>query len=303
MNEVALRFGQSAALVGVLTEPEVAAAGAPAALLLNAGALHHIGPNRLHVDLARDLAAMGVPALRFDFSGIGDSGRRADQTPFLQSSVAETREAMDLLADRLGVRRFLLIGLCSGGNVAFSTAVEDRRVVGVGLINVRGHLHGDDEEAEAYYRNRGMRRHYLRLATRSTFRWKSWRKVLAGDVDYRGFLRSLRGFHAGERAFGKGGLAPELGELERRGVRLLHVFCEGEEGLDYAYVVLDGELERLGAPPHSRLELIAGANHTFTLLWSQRRLRELVRELAADCRAVETATAGGEPHGSIAAAR
>jgi hypothetical protein len=37
-----------------------------------------VGPNRLYVMLARSLAAMGSPCLRFDLEGIGDSVLRGD---------------------------------------------------------------------------------------------------------------------------------------------------------------------------------------------------------------------------------
>lgn len=283
MREHVTHFGSKAQLIGVVSEPERAAPGAPAVLLLNSGTLHRVGPNRLHVTLARQLAARGLVVMRFDFSGIGDSGEREDRVPFLDGSVEETREAIDLVEERFGERRFLLVGLCSGGNVAFATAVADERVTGAALINVRGHLHGSDEEAETYYRNRGLRRHYLRMATRGSFRWKNWRKALAGQVDYRGFVRSLLEFRAGELATAKGEIGPELELLESRGVELLHVWCEGDEGLDYAEVVLEGDLARLGGVETSHLEVIEGADHTFTLLWSQERLRQIVDRWVDRC--------------------
>ncbi|MDX1643222.1 MAG: alpha/beta hydrolase [Thermoanaerobaculia bacterium] len=276
MKEQVVHFGSKARLVGIVSEPERRLPEAPAVLLLNSGTLHRVGPNRLYVTLSRQLAARGLPVMRFDFSGIGDSGRREDRVPFLEGSVEETREAMDLLEERFGTRQFLLLGLCSGGNVAFATAVADERVTGCALINVRGHLHGSDEEAETYYRNRGMRRHYLRMATRGSFRWKNWRKALAGQVDYRGFVRSLLQFRAGELSTQKGELGPELGILEARGVELLHLWCEGDEGLDYAEVVLEDRIERLEKAASSQLEVVEGADHTFTLLWSQERLHEIV---------------------------
>ena len=43
------------------------------AVLLNAGALRRIGPNRTWVELSRRWAARGVPTVRMDLEGIGDS--------------------------------------------------------------------------------------------------------------------------------------------------------------------------------------------------------------------------------------
>ena len=99
-------------------------------VLLNAGLLHRVGPSRLHVQVARRLAAQGFQALRFDFSGIGDSEARRDGLAFEQSAVLEVQEAMDYLAGK-GAKDFTLWGLCSGADAAFLTAVADARVTGV----------------------------------------------------------------------------------------------------------------------------------------------------------------------------
>ena len=100
MRERTLLFGDGKSLVGIITEPppsdEVLAR--PAVILLNAGLLHRIGPNRVHVRLARRLAEAGFVVMRFDYSGIGDSRPRTDDTPFARSALAETRQCMDVLA-------------------------------------------------------------------------------------------------------------------------------------------------------------------------------------------------------------
>jgi hypothetical protein len=49
--------------------------------------------------------------------------------------VAELREAMDQLAASKGVRAFVVIGLCSGADMAFAVALEDARVVGLGVLD------------------------------------------------------------------------------------------------------------------------------------------------------------------------
>ena len=56
MTETAVLFGPRQTLVGVLTDPGAPAPpDRPAIILLNAGRIHHVGPNRLHVKLARRL--------------------------------------------------------------------------------------------------------------------------------------------------------------------------------------------------------------------------------------------------------
>jgi hypothetical protein len=72
VREEALSFGDGGRLFGILSEPGRGAR--TAVIFLNADANHRVGPNRLYVSLARDLAARGYPAFRFDVGGLGDSG-------------------------------------------------------------------------------------------------------------------------------------------------------------------------------------------------------------------------------------
>jgi hypothetical protein len=136
-REKAVKFGTSASLVGVMTEAAAATAGAdrPAILFLNSGILHRVGSCRIHVRLARALSSAGFHCLRFDFSGMGDSDQRRDSLVYEESTVVETREAMDYLAKTKGVKRFILVGLCSGADMAHETAVKDERVSGLVLLD------------------------------------------------------------------------------------------------------------------------------------------------------------------------
>ena len=136
-REKGVRFGVSASLVGVLTEAALGTAseGRPAVIFLNSGILHRVGSCRLHVRMARAYSAAGFHSLRFDYSGIGDSDQRRDSLSFEESAVVETREAMDYLEKVKGVQRFILVGLCSGADMAHETAVADDRVAGMVLLD------------------------------------------------------------------------------------------------------------------------------------------------------------------------
>jgi len=80
VSEKIFTCGPGGALVGVLTEPDVARAppDAPAVLLWNVGLNHRVGPFRVFVELARRLAEAGFTVLRLDLSGLGDSEVRKD---------------------------------------------------------------------------------------------------------------------------------------------------------------------------------------------------------------------------------
>ena len=134
MREHVLKLGPGHNLVAVVTPP----AGNPrgiGVILLNAGVLHRVGPHRLHVKIARHVAARGFTGVRFDLSGIGDSPAAGSAAPHGEQAVRDTRAVMDELARAWGVERFALFGICSGAEKAYLTAIADDRVAGVFLMD------------------------------------------------------------------------------------------------------------------------------------------------------------------------
>lgn len=135
MIEKALRFGETNELVGVVTMPRGAAAPRTAVLVLNAGLIHHVGPFRMHVELARALAGEGSLVCRIDQSGLGDSAPRPGAWTYEARAVRDARDAMDAVKARFGAEQFVLVGLCAGAMSVHRAAVADPRVVGVCLLD------------------------------------------------------------------------------------------------------------------------------------------------------------------------
>ncbi|HET6554402.1 MAG TPA: alpha/beta hydrolase [Dyella sp.] len=125
MREQAFRFGRARHLVGIAGFPD-RGEGTVGVILLNAGLVHRVGPFRLHVDLTRQLNALGYPTLRFDMSTIGDSGAAGESRSRNQQVSADVDDAMALLAQHAGCKRFVLVGLCSGAEKAHNVAREPR---------------------------------------------------------------------------------------------------------------------------------------------------------------------------------
>ena len=290
MTEEVAVFGRNVRLCGILTDPAEPDASQPGLVFLNAGVTHRVGPNRLSVRLARACAADGFRSLRFDFSGIGDSGVRTDDLPPRDSVFEELGDALDCFTQHRGVKRFVLIGICSGASISYLQAKADERVVGAVLINGQGHLHGMDAAVGAHLRSRTLTRHFWRIAFKSSFRAKNWKKALRGQLSPRRILGTMIGLPM-RALFGKRDddepqtpavlpdSAADLRSVAERGVRLFHLYSEGDDGLDYFHEVLpesvrDGVVNSATA----RHEVIPGANHVFTLRWSQDRLVERVRD-------------------------
>lgn len=146
VRDEVLTLGPEGQLVGILSQAAHATPADPirttspagsdlAFIILNAGVLHRVGPHRLHVTLGRRLAAAGVPGLRLDLGGIGDSLASSDATSFRDSAVADTRAAMTGLGHAIGARRFVLFGVCAGADNAIATALVDDRVAAIVLVD------------------------------------------------------------------------------------------------------------------------------------------------------------------------
>jgi pimeloyl-ACP methyl ester carboxylesterase len=197
----------------------------PAFILLNSGILHRVGSCRLHVKLARALAAGGFTSLRFDFSGIGDSEQRRDSLSFEESSVVEVREAMDYLAQSRGVNNFVLMGLCSGADMGHLTAVQDNRVRGLVLIDPWA------------YRTPGYWFHHYGRRVFKAGVWKNWaairmRRMLGELSARRGPSQSndqvsyevpkyVRVFPPREQ------VSQQLADFVRRGMDIFAIFTSG----------------------------------------------------------------------------
>jgi pimeloyl-ACP methyl ester carboxylesterase len=289
VHEEALSFGDGNRLFGILTEGDEPRGGRTAVVFLNAGANHRVGPNRLHVSLARDLAARGYPAFRFDVGGLGD-GRpapgRAENKIYSRDSVADVKAAMTFLTSIRDVQRFVLVGICSGGFLACHTSAEDARVAGQIVINTRTFEWNSgkalEPPVEKVYKST---RYYLQALWRPAV----WTLALRGKLDVRGVWGALRNRSTARAAVQlrtlmarwRGLPEPhtEVGRVFRsvsdRGVQSLLVFSSNDGGLDMIEHDLGGATSMQGHPC-IRLEIVDGADHTFTQNEAQDRLNALI---------------------------
>ena len=131
-------------LFGVLARP-IGQSWGPTIIVVNAGHIDHCGPGRLWVELARSWAAAGLPVLRVDISGRGDSPARPGQ----DLDTIYSPEALDDIADIVEAvspgspSGTVLMGLCSGGYQAIF-AGADLGTGGVVAVNpaFEGRLRG-----------------------------------------------------------------------------------------------------------------------------------------------------------------
>jgi pimeloyl-ACP methyl ester carboxylesterase len=276
VREETVVFGRHRSLVGILHRPEDdrPAADRPAVLLLNAGILHRVGPNRLYVKIARQLQERGFHVLRFDVWGIGDS---QEYTGRLESGTFfdDTREAMDMLAERLGADRFLLMGICMGAKIALEVARRDTRVESLVLM-------------EGIY-IKSVRYHVSRILSP-----EKWRRLLTGDsymikAAKNKLMKRLHPSVARPAAVPQPSSSANpvllLGEktgqdmkgslqaLLKRGGKIILIFRDGNEiHHNYRLRRAGDEIYAIGLPAGMEVVFIPFADHTFTPLLSQNLL-------------------------------
>ncbi len=271
IREEAVLFGAETQLVGVVTDPDAARSrpSKPAVILLNAGLLHRVGPNRIYVKLARALAARGFVVLRFDFSNIGDSPPRPDGLPFVQSTIRETQAAMDFLGAARGRGRFLLMGNCAGANHALRVAGDEPRVVGLGLVDV----YAWPTPVYDLYR-------YARRLRRPA----SWWNLLTGQSQLWGILRSRVWGQAREGTAERGGavrsrerppvtaVVASLLSVVRAGVSVCLLYSGGGPAYFHYRTRLARPIRALRESGRIRVRAFPDADHVFTPLAAQTTL-------------------------------
>jgi len=168
-------------LIGVLSVP--AQPGDTGMLIVVGGPQYRAGSHRQFVQQARGMAAAGVPTLRFDVRGMGDSEGEPRNFEHISADIGAAIDT--LLREAPTVRRVVLWGLCDGASAALlylDDSGHDPRVQGLCLLNpwVRSEATLAATHVKHYYAQRLMQREF-------------WHKLLRGQVGgsaVRGLARS-----------------------------------------------------------------------------------------------------------------
>lgn len=128
--------------------------------------------------LARALASNGIPAMRFDYRGMGDSLGEARTFDAVDEDL---RAAIDAFMRAVpGMREVVLWGLCDAASAVTMYASSDDRVSGLVLLNpwVRTADGLAKTTLRHYYRERLFDRIF-------------WRQIFRGQLNYARSLRSI----------------------------------------------------------------------------------------------------------------
>lgn len=264
--------GPTADMLGIVS---MSMPGAPrqstAVVVVVGGAQYRVGSHRQFVQLARRLAAVGYPVLRFDLPGMGDS---PDEPIPFENISAHISVAIDAVYNNCpGVDRVVLWGLCDGASASllYAESARDKRVSGLALLNpwVRSEASLAKAHIKQYYRLRLMEPAF-------------WRKLIGGRVGWPALqalvrnLRAMRQINQEPLSFQdamangwhnfKGPILLMLSERD------LTAKAFREHAL--ADTQWEGALER----PQLSLHSIKGADHTCSTATASRQMESLVMQ-------------------------
>lgn len=276
MTETAALFGADRSLVGVYED-----AGGHAGvccLLINAGVLPRVGPNRINVKIARALAARGYSSMRFDLAGIGDSRPAGTAASYEVQAALDIKAAMDFVVGSGGSRRFVVFGICSGAVNAFRGAVMDERIIGILMLDGFWYHSRWTEAMRLWrrFRSKSPAGIVAALIRRFTPRYRA-NGIEAEGVDL--FAIDSNGNPP------KAEFARDANGLTARGVHLFFLYT----GSVPEQVSYQGQMRHAfaGEPfvRHARIELHDDLDHTAVPLHAQKKLLTMigdwVRDLAA----------------------
>lgn len=138
-TESAVTFGPQDCLAGIMCLPTKLDPKALPVIFVNSGMNYHIGWSRSAVRQARAFAAAGIPSLRYDTPGSGDSidlSRLAELPLYNETAENGLVAAVDWMTGQ-GFPELLVFGSCSGAYAAFHVARKDPRIKKAVIANLQ----------------------------------------------------------------------------------------------------------------------------------------------------------------------
>jgi len=275
MQEIPLKFiNHEQSLSGILHLPEENA-GKTGIVLLHGWATYRIGPHRLLVEAARAFTRQGFPCLRFDFRGRGESEGETGKITLIDM-IDDAGCAVKVLQDKTGVEKIILLGLCSGGEVAVGASMSHDAVAGLILWSTPLLARQLIGESTGESRKKA---HHAKTYLQKLFRQETLRKLITFRINFRLIFKIL---------FGQPDYARDESGQEKELLEKFYSF-PGKLLLVYGSNDPEGEISQQnyaaicqehGIP--AEFEIIAGANHNFYSLEWKNKLLKISRDWLRD---------------------
>jgi pimeloyl-ACP methyl ester carboxylesterase len=258
-------------LVGVWHEPGSETSRRDAAIvMLHGWSGTRTGPHQMLTRAARTFAADGYRVFRFDFAGRGDSDGDTEAAT-LATMADDVRDVLQWCREEKQVSQVILVGLCSGCEVALAAATRNSCVSGLALWSAPVFAAGESSE-----RKSRKRLHYAKEYARKLLRPSTYAKILGGGLDTKSIGKALSGGGGAENKnveanvvgqLPPGWRAAALKRFEQWTSPLLLIYGTGdpttEEALAWYRAQVQGRIE-------PQVHFVEGANHSYYgLAWER----------------------------------
>lgn len=163
-------------LIGIIHQPILPSK--TGVLIVVGGPQYRAGSHRQFVLLARKLCDDGIPVMRFDYRGMGDSDGESQSFQTIDYDISTTINTFFLHCPKLsGV---IIWGLCDAASAALFYGYQDPRVKGLVLLNPW--VYTEQGAAKTY-----LRYYYIQRITNPDF----WRKIITFEFNYFESLTSV----------------------------------------------------------------------------------------------------------------
>ncbi len=291
-SEKGLAFGESGRLIGTFCAPEGETRGAPVLLVSTsydrASAWANSGAT-----MARDLARRGIPSLRFDAAGIGDSPSAPNDPAQMLYSKSLDRDVEAALATlkTLTGRAAILAGRCSGGYHAFHASIDNPNAAGVVVVNSYAFVWDGSQSVEEALKkvSRPLGDYSKRAMNPETFR-----RLMRSEVDLnaagRAILRvivakiynriepALGNLSAGNRL--KAQIHADFKALADRGAPVVLAYGKHDPGIEQARMVFGSDFAGLKRYANTRFVSLGESDHNVTVPDAQKIVIDEIARVA-----------------------
>ncbi|MBP9058906.1 MAG: alpha/beta fold hydrolase [Rhodoferax sp.] len=308
--EHAVAIAATVPLTAVWCDPEAFDEPKVVVVFSSSGRNPHVGGARMWVRLARQLAVHGIANLRFDLAGMGDSPPAPDAPEHLiyhSSGIPQLRSVVDHVETRYPAAKICLVGVCSGGFLAFHEAVGDHRVAGLMIVNLQcyewhdgmsleqvAHLQGkstttyrqllmDPQTWTRLLQGRVNIRYLLglvvrKLLSRVKIRWAEWRQQAKGHIGLAADESVGTGPYHGLDLIRRG-----FTSLSSRGTQTVVLYGDADVGLDVFFSYFGRGGRRFQKVNHAKLSLQKDFDHDLHGEMAQNTLLNEVLILCKTC--------------------
>ena len=279
-------------LFAILSRPKLFNSSRPLVVLLNSGAVHHVGPNRVYTHLARTIAESGLACLRLDLEGLGDSYKPdsiQENHPFQANAQANFATAISCLKNLNLAKEFIVMGICSGAHAAFHSAltISSPEVCEAVLINPL-----------TFYWQDGMSlgipndiqvAHDAKYYSNSMRDPKKWLKLLSGKASTGAIIQFVKDRllnklavklkHLRENILDEHTqLSADLLRITSANIPVSLLISASDPGLEIVQTQARRTLKKGQASGIIRVKTFAGANHTFSGFQHRNDLLAYIRQ-------------------------